>query len=271
MKIELTPKGARTFGDADEKSGVDNIVGFVRQALASGDLVMKSDDGQEIDPDDLDYVDDTGRDRSLRTGGASPNERAGGDGQPGNASPSDPSAAADRTAGTMDDRLSAIEAAVGKIVAGLYGGPENVRRALGERQPTGYGRTDQPHGQDPHDEDGDPRVQRPYNVNTGRPTGLTTDPDNQAMQDAIFADPARRGGKGGLPRGERGPWQVSPADSQNDAVVKALAESAGYTVVRKGDKGDWGATNGNPLSREETHGLVASLLEGMSDGAAGRW
>jgi hypothetical protein len=165
-----------------------------------------------------------------------------------------------------------MEAMLAKLVSGLYGGPDALRKALGERQPTGFGGQDDPHGEDPHDEDGDPRVQRPYNVRTGRPTGLTTDPDNRAMQDEIFADPPERGGqvKSGLRRGDRGPWQVLPGDTQ-DQVIKALAEEAGFRVVRKGGRGDFAVGNGAPLSAEEQHEVMKSLLGSLADASGGRW
>jgi hypothetical protein len=100
MRIELTQSGRDIFTAADEREGIERIAAFVTAAARDGRLVLKDDRGRligaepteddlrnqgarqvardDLDDDEGDGVDDTGRDRSLRIGGASPNERAGG-------------------------------------------------------------------------------------------------------------------------------------------------------------------------------------------------
>ena len=270
MRLSLTSKGLRTFSDS-ERAGIGDIGAFVVEGLKTGSLVLKDDSGNTGN------VDDTGRDRRTRMGGVAPNERApnAGDdasGQDYNESPSSPDAATGRTSRDYNDRLTTLENGLGKIITSLFGGPDALQKALGSS-----------HIGDQHlptkDEDDDPRMSRPYSLRSGRPTALTNDPDARALQDEIFTNPPDRGGSmpGGAGRErvnldsrKKGPWMISQANENvNDQLVKALAEDAGFRVMKA--RGDFAVGNGAPLSREETHEVMKGLLDSMANGSGGRW
>jgi hypothetical protein len=286
MRFELTDKG-RCLYSKEDADGIANMDRFFRAALQHGCLVMKSDDGRTIaectdlddtgDDEELDLgIDSSGRDRSLRLGGSSPNERAGGDGGQGNRSPSDYRAAGRATGRSFEERVSGIEGQLAMLVSALSGFPEaDIKKAM--EQPNRRqqyrdfnNRDDYPKGMRPgDDEDQDPRNFRSYNVRTGRPTGLSTDPSTRRLQDEVFEDPeqAPADTEAAFDRPDnrpRGPWAVHPADTENELARRQIKKAL------RG-RGDFAAGNHADISHEETISVMKSLLGTMAVNDAGRW
>ena len=256
MRIELTNRGRGKL-TADEQKHFEAIAAFVKEAEQSGALVFKSEDGSTLraepteddlqrqgqrqlargydalsddDESDLD-VDDEGRDRSLRIGGAAVNERNQGGGSGFNQSPSNPDAADGRTARLdTDDRLSALEQAVGGLVSAFFGGEDALRKAIGDNP------------RQERDADGDPRNTRSHNFKTGFPVGETASPNTERLLDEVYQDPPDRGGPVDTAGRERarldtrrtsGPWAVSPGGHH----AAAACEGTRCTNRPQGEQG----------------------------------